>query len=145
MKVMITGHRPERLGERINDVYNWIDTQFAKLGLENIEECITGCAKGVDTIFADCVIHNSLPLVCAFPYKHALSEPEQIMRDCAKEVYFQTEEWYKACYLDRDKWMVDRTDVVLVVWDGIPKGGTYYTKKYAEDKGKTVILFPWES
>ena len=145
MKVMITGHRPERLGERINDVYNWIDTQFAKLGSENIEECITGCAKGVDTIFADCVIHNGLPLVCAFPYTHALSEPEQIMRDYAKEVHFQTEEWYKACYLDRDKWMVDRADVVLVVWDGIPKGGTYYTKKYAESKGKTVILFPWES
>ena len=48
-----------------------------------------------------------------------------------------------ACYLNRDKWIVDRADIVLVVWDGIPKGGTYYTMQYAKEKGKRILLFPW--
>lgn len=140
-KVMITGHRPERLKGREAEITEWINNIIRSLTSE--DECITGCAKGVDTLFALAAMNKKIPLVCAFPYKHKLSEPEQQMHDYAKEVHWETEEWYKACYLNRDKWMVNRADIVLVVWDGIPKGGTYYTMQYAKEKGKRILLFPW--
>lgn len=127
---MITGHRPERLkGSAIRS-------------LTSEDECI-GCAKGVDILFAFAAMNKKIPLVCAFPYKHKLSELEQQMHDYAKEVHWETKSWYKACYLNRDKWMANRADIVLVVWDGIPKGGTYYTMQYAKEKGKRILLFPW--
>ena len=141
IRVMITGHRPERLKGREAEILEWINNTINSLTSE--DECITGCAKGVDTLFATAAINKHIPLVCAFPYKHKLSEPEQQMHDYAKEVHWETEEWYKACYLNRDKWMVNRADIVLVVWDGIPKGGTYYTMEYAKEKGKRILLFPW--
>lgn len=115
-KVMITGHRPERLKGREAEITEWINNTIKSLTDE--DECITGCAKGVDTLFAFAAMNKNIPLVCAFPYKHELSEPEQQMHDYAKEVHWETESWYKACYLNRDKWMVDRADIVLVVWEG---------------------------
>ena len=44
----------------------------------------------------------------------------------------------------RDKKMVDAADICLVVWDGIPAGGTYYTMRYAEEQGKEIRYFPWQ-
>ena len=83
-------------------------------------------------------------MVCAFPYRHDLCPVEQEFYDYAEQVYFQSHEKYDGVYDDRDKWMVDHSDVVLVVWDGVPKGGVYKTMQYAEDETKTVIMFPWE-
>lgn len=144
MKVMVTGHRPERIAGRESDIYNWLDNKLSCISASDLEECITGCAKGVDSIFADVAMHNNFPLVCAFPYKHELSKPEQIMHDYAKEVHWQTDNWYKSCYLDRDKWMVERADLVLVVWDGKPVGGTYYTMEYAKKLKKQVEILKLE-
>ena len=47
-------------------------------------------------------------------------------------------------YLERDRNIVDSTDLLLVVplqteWQ--PKGGTWYTHDYAKKKGKPVMLF----
>lgn len=39
----------------------------------------------------------------------------------------------------RNKYMVDNSDVVIAVWDGIPKGGTYNCIKYADKSNKSVI------
>ena len=102
-KVMITGHRPERLKGREAEITEWTKNTIKSLTDE--DECITGCAKGVDTLFAFAAMNKNIPLVCAFPYKHELSEPEQQMHDYAKEVHWETESWYKACYLNRDKKM----------------------------------------
>lgn len=141
MKIMVTGHRPERLegmGLDSSDVFNWCRKILQQY--TDIEECITGCANGVDTYFADAVMDLGLPLICAFPYRHKLSKPEQKMASYAKEVHWQTEEWYENCYLDRDEWMVKRADVVLAVYDGKVGGGTYYTVKKAKELGKQVII-----
>jgi uncharacterized phage-like protein YoqJ len=34
-------------------------------------------------------------------------------------------------YQERNEWMVDRAHVVIAVWDGQKKGGTWNTIKYA--------------
>ena len=56
---------------------------------------------------------------------------------------FYAEKYNKKNYTKRDKKMVDAADICLVVWDGIPAGGTYYTMKYAEEQGKEIRYFPW--
>lgn len=54
--------------------------------------------------------------------------------------YFES--YDKRSYYVRDKAMVDDSDVVLAVYDGIPAGGTYATIEYAKSKGKQIIYFP---
>ena len=39
--------------------------------------------------------------------------------------------------------MVDDCDLLLVVWDGKPWGGTYLTYKYAVEEDKDILIYPW--
>ena len=38
--------------------------------------------------------------------------------------------------------MVDDCDLLLVVWDGKPFGGTYITYQYALEEGKNILIYP---
>lgn len=139
MILTITGHRPERIKGKEKEIKNWIREQLLSLKPEKV---ISGMAKGVDQIFCDVAIELNIPLVCAFPYKHNLSESERKYVEYSSETRYQTETWYKECYTERDRWMVDNADTILVVWDGIPSGGTFYTKCYAVRKQKNIINCP---
>lgn len=138
MKIMVTGHRPSRIKGSEEKIIDWFKKQLSEIN--NIEECISGCCRGVDRLFADVVIEKNLPLLCAFPLKHELNRPEWEFALHAKEIFFFSDDFYEGVYEDRDKWMVDRADLVLVVWDGIPVGGAYETMKYAESVGKKTLL-----
>lgn len=139
MTLTLTGHRPERLVGKEAVIKDWIKQKVQEL---NPDKIISGMAKGADQMLCDIAMELNIPLICAFPYRHALSESEQTYAAYAEEVRYETDNWYKACYLKRDEWMVDHADIVLAVWDGKPKGGTYYTKSYAEKKGVRVELCP---
>ena len=39
----------------------------------------------------------------------------------------------------RNEYMVDNADVVIAVWDGVKRGGTYNCVKYANSIGKKII------
>lgn len=131
MILTLTGHRPERLNGKEAEVKQWIKDKILELKPEKV---ISGMALGADQILCEVCMELNVPLVCAFPYKHKLHPVEQKFADYATEVYYQTPTWYQECYHDRDEWMVDHSDAILVVWDGIQSGGTYYTYKYAEKK-----------
>ena len=42
--------------------------------------------------------------------------------------------------LARNKYMVDCSDIVLAVWNGGKKGGTWQTIKYANSKNKKIDI-----
>ncbi len=46
--------------------------------------------------------------------------------------------YFNACMLIRNEYMVNKSDSVIAVWDGVEEGGTWYTVKYARKNGKTV-------
>lgn len=142
MKVMVTGHRPSRIKGSEDKITEWFKQQLSEI--DNIEECISGCCRGVDRLFTDVVIEKNLPLLCAFPLKHELNKPEQEIASHAKEIFFFSNDFYEGVYEDRDKWMVDRADIVLAVWDGFPAGGAYEAIKYAESIGKKILVLEVE-
>lgn len=49
-----------------------------------------------------------------------------------------SERYNRGCYFARNRYMVDESSRVIVVYDGRERGGTIYTMQYARDKGKTV-------
>lgn len=52
----------------------------------------------------------------------------------------QTEgEYHPAKMQQRNKYMVDNCDILIAVWNGNKKGGTYNCLKYAEKIGKRII------
>lgn len=141
MKVMVTGHRLERLGNRGEEVSIWLKKELKKL---KPTVAICGMANGVDQNFAYNVLDLDIPLVAVYPHpKRGYSEEEKYLRENATEIIYYSKEYDIKNYTARDYYMVDHSDVVLAVWDGIAAGGTYKTAEYAKKQGKEVIYFPW--
>lgn len=144
MKVAVTGHRSERIKGREQEIEKWLVEQIQYF-VENNDEVIVidGMAEGVDQMAAAAALNSGAALSCYFPYKKKLYGVQKAIAEKAAEVRFLYKEYWSGCYVERDYRMVDECDVLLVVWDGKPYGGTYITYQHALETGKKVIKFPW--
>ncbi len=111
---------------------------------------ISGMAMGFDIIAANAVLTlrqagKNVKLVCAVPFKGQEEKfpfawkkrYAEILAE-ADEVVILSPSYYHACFMDRNKYMVDRSDFILTFYDG-QSGGTKNTVIYAEKCGRTVI------
>lgn len=142
IKVAITGHRLERIKGQEKSIECWIIGS-----LKNLLACydkvtlIDGMAQGVDQIAAFAAIKTGAQISCYFPYKKKLYGAQEYIADNAAEVRYICEKYSEECYIKRDRRMVDDCDLLLVVWDGKPWGGTYLTYQYALEKGKDILFY----
>ncbi len=72
IKIAVTGHRPDRISGREQDIENWIREKLKQI---NCIEAYSGMAQGVDQIFAKIVEEFNIPLVCCYPYKNLFFHP----------------------------------------------------------------------
>ena len=142
MLVGVTGHRPERLGTNWPIVERWIAGKLEEYKARGEKvSLISGMARGVDQIAATTAIDQGVGVRCYYPYMHKFSNLEDYIMTRAEVIRYEHKDYVPQCYTDRDRRIVDDCDVLLVVWDGIKYGGTYYTYKYALEKGKKVEVF----
>jgi predicted Rossmann fold nucleotide-binding protein DprA/Smf involved in DNA uptake len=145
MKIGITGHRPPRLKGQEKLIEHWIEEQLINLrAVYKDIILVTGMAAGVDQIAALAAIKLGVGVECFFPYRHKLSMTEKYIVENAAEVRYFAEQYPgKGVYLNRDRALVEESDLLLVVFDGRPLGGTHYTFEYAKTLGKNIMNFPW--
>lgn len=109
---------------------------------------ITGMAEGVDTDFAIAVLfykkqYEDIRLEAALPYppqqRYADQKTvkEKILSSC-DDVTVVSDKYYTGCMQKRNCYMVDRASLVLAVWNGEKKGGTWNTIAYARQKHKPI-------
>lgn len=98
-------------------------------------------ARGVDQIAAVTAIDAGVGVRCYYPFPRRFSNLEDYVMTHAEVTRFEQDKYSSGVYLRRDRRIVDDCDVLLVVWDGVKNGGTYYTYKYALEKGKKVEVF----
>ena len=136
MKLAVTGHRPERLRGQEKMIKEWAVEQLNRLQPSVIYD---GMAQGTDQIVATAAKELGIPIICcyAFPRKHYHPTEEWIMEN--NLTFFTRLTYSKDAYIIRDKYMVDCTDALLCVWDGIESGGTFITRNYALQKNKMII------
>ena len=155
-----TGHRPTKLPWGTSEE----DSRCLalKARLEQAVECayqqgmrhfICGMARGTDLYFAEAVLAlrercPDLTLEAARPCEsQADSWPESekaryrgILERCDYETLVQ-HHYDRGCMQRRNRYMVDRSGMILAVYNGEPKGGTAQTLAYALRKGlRTEIL-----
>lgn len=136
MIVAVTGHRPERLKGQEEMIKKWAEDQLIALQPESV---YIGMARGTDQLIGGVAKNLGIPLICCYPFpKENYSSTEQWLMD-GEEVLYLTPAYSKKAYLVRDEYMVDCADALLCVWDGIPQGGTYYTRRYAAAQHKEIV------
>lgn len=146
MIVAATGHRPNALGalrpysgQVLHALGLIAQEALEELGAGSIRAVISGMALGWDTAVAAAALERRVPLVAALPFRHqdaVWSERDKRrwreLCQQAEAVHIISKGGYAAWkMMARNKWMVDRADVVLALWDGRADGGTAHTVRYA--------------
>ena len=149
-----TGHRPNRLpwggdegDERCRALQTWLYCRAAEAYERGWRHYICGMAQGSDLLFAEAVLqlkglHPDLVLEAAIPCpeqadRWAKAQRERyhrLLAQCDLETVVQRQ-YTPGCMLRRNRYMVDRSSLLLAVYDGTPSGGTARTIQYALRQG----------
>ncbi len=108
-------------------------------------------ALGVDMDFAEIVLKlrndYSFTLECAIPCPDQTlkwNDKDKMRYDGilkrADSVNLISKRYTHECMLKRNRYMVDKSELVIAVFNGIEKGGTWYTINYAKSKNKIIEL-----
>lgn len=158
MKVMVTGHRPPKIGgyQTPNPTEQWVRSNLRAV-LEGLQkrnpklEAITGMALGTDQVFAEVCIELGIPFTAAVPFQDQGSRwparSQEYYRELlakAKKVVIVDEipryhsDRFGGKMSMRNKWMVDQSNLTIAVFDG-SNGGTAHAVQLARRKGRKII------
>jgi len=165
LKINITGHRPGKLygydihRPEYNDIRNQIKGSLVMLIKKYAAEkvvCYSGMALGIDQIFIECCIEAreyykkhgiELKIIAAIPCHYYDNKWRQeskdlyheLLNECDEQLYVYDGPYTKDCLDKRNKFMVEKTDCTIAVWNGTPSG-TANCIKDAERLGHEVVI-----
>ena len=153
----LTGHRPKGFTWNYRDKDSKEQKEYLKTLEDTIIELIekdgfnyfiSGGAIGADQDFAEIVInlkkcypHIQLEIAVPCPnqdIKWSSSDKARYKRilENADFVNILSTSYSPICMQKRNEYMVDKSDFVIVVWNGNHTGGTYNTLCYTKNKNK---------
>jgi uncharacterized phage-like protein YoqJ len=149
--IAATGHRPNKLGGYGDDTLERATVLACRfLQDRKPSSVITGMALGWDTAIALAAQRLRIPYIAAVPFQGQQSmwpmtakQRYQTLLEAATEVVMVTRGGYspQAMHL-RNRWMVDRCDLLVALWNGTP-GGTAACVAYAKQVEREWInLWP---
>lgn len=155
--VAFTGYRPEKMPfveNKKDEAYMHFREQQKRVINRLVErgytDFISGVAMGFDTWVAEDVLelrktNKELHLECAIPYPDQDKKWERSDQKRRQKILKQadtstmvSDHYSSDCFFARNRYMVDKADVVVCAYDG-QSGGTAYTVNYALKKDKIVI------
>lgn len=154
-----TGSRPEKMpvlqkpeSTEYQELIGRIRNKIIELTeRENVTTFLSGVAKGIDLIAAEIVLElaendKRLQLECIVPYRaqangwsEEYKEQYRSVLDRSDMVTVLQEKYSRGCLQKRNRYLVEKADLVLAVWNGT-KGGTEYTIKYGRKLNKELII-----
>lgn len=155
-----TGYRPQKLPWKNNEadpaclrlkasVCDAIDAAYAA----GYRHFICGMAAGADIYFGEAVVslrpaRPGMTLEAAVPFAGqeqrwaaAWKARYRALADACDRITVLREKYTRQCMIERNRYMVDRSGLVIAVYDGKP-GGTKNTLLYAEACERTIIQLP---
>ena len=136
----ITGHRdlPAEKMEYIKEMLR----QKVEYAIEN--GCIrflSGFADGTDLLFASIISdkkkeYPDIRLEAAIPYRGRLKTKNRDFQSLLKycdRITVVSEDYTPSCYMRRNRYIVDESQLVIAVYDGRNRGGTWATIKYTNN------------
>lgn len=155
IRMALTGHRPQRLGyskhlesPEWRPMIDWLKDQIKTIG---VTDAICGMAEGCDCVYALAVIElkdegYKIKLHCVLPCANYQSKYYMFnkIKSYADSWMSLSKNYYKGCDDARDQFMVDHSDKLFAIWDGIKAGGVYSTIRKAQKKNIDIVYCPKE-
>ena len=154
-----TGHRPKKLpwgrdeeDARCIKLKEIIRGQIESLSNSGFTDFLTGMAEGPDMWFAAAVLDlrtkdSSVKLHCILPcfdqaenYREDEIKLYDSILSNADSVVYVNRAAVKDCYLIRNRWMVDHSQLLLAVCHDAVRSGAASSVRYARKTGREVIL-----
>jgi len=129
MKVGITGHQNIGSDETVKWVTNILTAYINSI---SIESGITSLAIGADQLFAHFLQHRNIPYTVIIPcdnYEQTFSDTAslqnyQALLDASfNDFHLPFHEPTEAAFYQAGKEIVDRSDMMIAIWDGQPAKG----------------------
>lgn len=150
-----TGHRPDKLGHTCreeDELRLRLQQRIVQAISEGYTDFYCGMAMGTDIIAGELVIalrqqYPNLRLIAVIPFPGQSRSWSQSWRARWAGLLRQADDkvilypaFQRGCYHARNRYMVDRSERVIAVYDGSPEGGTHMTITYAQKKGIAVEM-----
>lgn len=154
-----TGHRPQSFPWKYDETAQeclllkaTLTKEIEKLVDRGVTDFYSGLAEGVDTWSAEIAlglreknpalsVHGVLPCRSqAIKWTPAAQEHHQWLQEQADTITCLSKEYYDGCMLDRNRYLVDHSDILLAVYNGSWRGGTAMTVRYAQKLGREIIV-----
>ena len=143
--------------------HRWYDSSRKQCVIEKLDGCvreaykngitnfISGMAIGFDLLAAELVLSlkqecPAITLTAALPFGEQASRFNEHNKSCyykclsqADDIVILSNDYTAKCYLERDRFMVEHSSLLIACYDGRNKGGTFWTVNYAARIGKNVI------
>ena len=143
--------------------HRWYDSSRKQSVRKKLEGCvreayrngitnfISGMAIGFDLLAAELVLSlkqecPAITLTVALPFGEQASRFNERNKSryykClsqADDIVILSNDYTAKCYLERDRFMVEHSSLLIACYDGRNKGGTFWTVNYAARIGKNVI------
>ena len=145
-----TWHRPDKMELGEKEIKPLLEKAIDEAIADGYVTFITGMAMGTDIWAAEIVLerkkrNKDLHLICALPHpnfesRRSMAEKMRFNKiikkaDIVKEM---NDHYFTGCYQVRNEWMVDRSNLVIAVFNG-KKSGTKNTVDYAKRISVKVI------
>ncbi len=108
---------------------------------------ISGFAAGTDLLFSEIIVElkDKYPIIleAAIPYSKRLKTPDKMFQKLIKycnKIVIHCDAYSKDCYIKRNRYMVEQSELVIAVWDGRHTGGTAATISHAKRFNKNLRL-----
>lgn len=142
----VTGHRESEIS-KITDIKKAIKKHVLQAINDGYKHFICGFAEGVDLYFAEIVAElkskYNITLEAAIPYPNRMNSKNIAFQQLIKHCYIvriHTEEYIHSCFMQRNRFMVQASELVIALYDGREKGGTFFTMRYAHALQKEVQI-----
>ncbi|HWS41682.1 MAG TPA: SLOG family protein [Pseudoflavonifractor sp.] len=152
-----TGHRPDKLpwgadegDPRCADLKNRIAAALEEAYEKGMRHFICGMALGADLYFCEAALDlrrrcPGVTVEAAIPCEEQAARWGErdrnryfaLVKDCDYETMVQ-HHYDRGCMLRRNRYMVDRSSMLIAAYDGL-LGGTMYTLAYAMKKGLEIV------
>ena len=144
-----SGHRPVRLPWGRNEadprclaLKARLDQALEEAHRQGFRHFLCGMAQGADLYFCQAVLdlrqrHPEVTLEAAIPFAGQADH-----WSAADQQTVVQHTYTPGCMNRRNRYMVDRSSLLIAVYDGIPQGGTLNTLSYAMGKGVRTVILP---